>query len=37
MSKDILKLIWNIILCVGGIAAIGIAVYSILHYIIGCV
>lgn len=37
MGKDILKLIWQIILCIGGGAAIGIGIYGILHYIIGCV
>jgi hypothetical protein len=37
MMKDILNLIWQITLCVGGVAAIGIAVYGILHYIIGCI
>jgi hypothetical protein len=37
IMKDILNLIWQIILCVGGIAVIGIAVYGILHYIIGCI
>ncbi len=37
MMKDILSLIWQIILCVGGVAAIGIGIYGILHYIIGCI
>lgn len=37
MSKKILQLIWQILLLAGGITAIGLSIYGMLHFIIKCI